>query len=84
VDISVDANVSDKHTVSIFRDEYEDSVFLYESTSQISILSPSSSLKMETVCFSETLVPTDESTRHKNPEEHHYDPHAVKTSKLIQ
>jgi hypothetical protein len=27
---------------------------------------------METVCFSETLASTDKSTRHQNPEEHHY------------
>jgi hypothetical protein len=26
---------------------------------------------METVCFSETLASTDESTRRHNPEEHH-------------
>jgi hypothetical protein len=32
----------------------------------------SSALKMETVCFSETLASTDESTRLKNPEEHHH------------
>jgi hypothetical protein len=30
-----------------------------------------SSLKMETVCFPETLASTDESTRCQNPEEHH-------------
>jgi hypothetical protein len=30
-----------------------------------------SALKMETVCFSETLASTDESTRRLNPEEHH-------------
>jgi hypothetical protein len=37
------------------------------------ILSPSSALKIETVCFSEMLASTDESTRCKNPEEqrHH-------------
>jgi hypothetical protein len=30
-------------------------------------------LKMETVCFSETLASTDESTRRQNPEQHrHY------------
>jgi hypothetical protein len=33
-----------------------------------------SALKMETVCFSETLATTDESTRRQNPEEHHH-PH---------
>jgi hypothetical protein len=27
---------------------------------------------METVCFSETLVSTDESTRRQNPEDHHH------------
>jgi hypothetical protein len=31
-------------------------------------------LKMETLCFSETLSPTDESTRRQNPEEQH-NPH---------
>jgi hypothetical protein len=31
----------------------------------------SSTLKMETVCFSETLSSTDESTRRQNPEHHH-------------
>jgi hypothetical protein len=31
---------------------------------------------METVCFSETLASTDESTRRQNPEEyHHHQPH---------
>jgi hypothetical protein len=29
---------------------------------------------METVCFSETLASTDESTRRQNPEEEHYHP----------
>jgi hypothetical protein len=29
-------------------------------------------LKMETVCFSETLASTDESTRHQNSEDHHH------------
>jgi hypothetical protein len=33
-----------------------------------------SALKMETVCFSETLASTDESIRRQNPEEHHH-PH---------
>jgi hypothetical protein len=33
-----------------------------------------SALKMETVCFSETLTSADEATRRQNPEEHH-DPH---------
>jgi hypothetical protein len=31
-------------------------------------------MKMETVCFSETLVSIDESTQRQNPEEHHH-PH---------
>jgi hypothetical protein len=31
---------------------------------------PPSALKMETVCFSETLASTDKSTRRQNPEEH--------------
>jgi hypothetical protein len=35
---------------------------------------PSSVLKMETACFSETLAYTDESTRRQTPE-HHYHPH---------
>jgi hypothetical protein len=34
-----------------------------------------STLKMETVCFSETLASADESTRRQNPEEQHYHPH---------
>jgi hypothetical protein len=29
-------------------------------------------LKMETVCFPETLASTYESTRRRNPEEHHH------------
>jgi hypothetical protein len=40
---------------------------------------------METACFFETLVSTDESTRRQNPEEHH-DPHRrenLKTQKNI-
>jgi hypothetical protein len=36
------------------------------------ILSLSSGLKMETVCFSETLVFTYESTRRHNPEQHYH------------
>jgi hypothetical protein len=32
-------------------------------------------LNMETVCFSETLLSTDESTRRQNPEEQHRHPH---------
>jgi hypothetical protein len=35
----------------------------------------SSGLKMETVCFSETLAPTDESRRRQNPEQDHHHPH---------
>jgi hypothetical protein len=31
-----------------------------------------SALKMEIVCFSETLASTDQSTRHQNTEEHHH------------
>jgi hypothetical protein len=34
---------------------------------------PSSALKMETVCFSDTLASTDKSTQHQNPEEDHQD-----------
>jgi hypothetical protein len=30
---------------------------------------------MEAVCFSETLAPTDESTRRQNPEEEHHLPY---------
>jgi hypothetical protein len=40
-----------------------------------------SALKMETVCFSETLTSTDELTRRQNPEQHR-NPPAVKTSNL--
>jgi hypothetical protein len=47
-DSSVHANVSKKHTVSIFKAE------------------------ALTVCFSETLASTDESTRRQNPEERHH------------
>jgi hypothetical protein len=36
------------------------------------ILHPSSTHKMEAVCFSETLVSTYESTWHHNPEEQHW------------
>jgi hypothetical protein len=39
-------------------------------------MSPSSglksALKMETLCFSETLASTNESTRRQNPEQHHH------------
>jgi hypothetical protein len=35
----------------------------------------SSALKMETVCFSETLASTNESTRRQDPEDHHHHPH---------
>jgi hypothetical protein len=35
-----------------------------------------SALKMETVCFSETLPCTYESTRHQNPEEEPHHPHS--------
>jgi hypothetical protein len=38
------------------------------------ILSPSSGLKMKTVCFSETIASTDESTWRQNPV-HHHDSH---------
>jgi hypothetical protein len=34
-------------------------------------MAPSAGLKMETVCFSETLASSDESTSRQNPEEHH-------------
>jgi hypothetical protein len=39
------------------------------------VLSLSSGLNMETVCFSETLASTDESTRRQNPQEHHHHHH---------
>jgi hypothetical protein len=35
------------------------------------LIGRSSALKMETVCFSETLASTYESIWHHNPEEHH-------------
>jgi hypothetical protein len=57
-DSSVDANVSEKHTVSIFRAD---------------ILSICSGLKMGTVCFSETMASTDGSKRRQNPDEEHLD-----------
>jgi hypothetical protein len=56
---SVDSNVSEKLTVSIFSTKGGD----------VMCLSPSSELKVETVCSSETLASTDESTRRQNPEE---------------
>jgi hypothetical protein len=34
-----------------------------------------SALKMDTVCFSETLASTEESTRRRNPEEQNHHPH---------
>jgi hypothetical protein len=41
-----------------------------------------SALKMETVCFSETLAPTNQSTWHQNPEEHHHHhPHHLENLK---
>jgi hypothetical protein len=48
VDSSVDANVSEKHNVPIFSPEDDDSMLLRNVLP--------SSLKMETVCFSETLA----------------------------
>jgi hypothetical protein len=47
----------------------------YMPTFRRNIPSPSSPLKMETVCFSETLASTNESTRRQNPEEEHYHLH---------
>jgi hypothetical protein len=38
-------------------------------------LSPSSALKTVTVCFAETLQPTDEFTWRQNPDEHHHPHH---------
>jgi hypothetical protein len=32
-------------------------------------------LHLQSLCFSETLASTDESTRRQNPEEHHHHPH---------
>jgi hypothetical protein len=53
-------------------------------------LDPTSALKMEKVCFSETLASTDESTWRQTPEEHNH-PHRrenlityLKTSYLFQ
>jgi hypothetical protein len=45
------------------------------------ILSPSSALKMETICLSETLVSTYEYTRSHKPEHHH--PHSFFLSVAI-
>jgi hypothetical protein len=39
---------------------------------QTNILSSSSALKVEIVCFSEILLSTYKSTWRQNPEEHHY------------
>jgi hypothetical protein len=52
-----------EHTVSIFTPEDGDKMF------------PSSTLKMETVCISEMLTSTNESTQRQNPEEQHHHPH---------
>jgi hypothetical protein len=38
---------------------------------QRNMLSPPSALKMETVCFSETMASTNQPTWRQNPEEHH-------------
>jgi hypothetical protein len=38
---------------------------------KLNILSPSSALKIETVCFTETLADTDESAWRQNPENRH-------------
>jgi hypothetical protein len=59
VDSLVDASVSEKHTVSIFRAE---------------VLCELSVLKMET-CFSEMLTSTGESTQHQDPEDQHHPHH---------
>jgi hypothetical protein len=61
-DSSVDASVSEKHTVAILRAE-------------VTMLGSSSAQKMETVCFSETMASSDESIRRRNPEEQHHHPH---------
>jgi hypothetical protein len=42
-----------------------------------------SALKMETVCFSETLASTDESTQHQNPEEHHHHQSKNKSTGIV-
>jgi hypothetical protein len=39
----------------------------------------SSALKMETACFSETLAPTNRSTKQFNPKEHHQNRHRYVT-----
>jgi hypothetical protein len=78
-------------TLTIFGKQYkhetDDLVLLACDTMQIrreiqtfqrNILSPSSGLKwlkMEAVCFSETLVSTYESMQHHNSEEHHHPHH---------
>jgi hypothetical protein len=79
----VEANVSEKRTVSIFRDEVTMlgirgpvalSFRLPFLPSYIISLIPSnvtSALKMETVRFSETLASTNQSTRRLSPEDHH-------------
>jgi hypothetical protein len=59
VDWSVDANVSVKRIVSIFRAEVTISLIPSIVTS---------ALKMETVGFSETKASTDQSTRRQNTE----------------
>jgi hypothetical protein len=46
------------------------------------MLSLSSDLKMETVCFSETLASTDESTRRQNTEEQYHHPHCRENLKF--
>jgi hypothetical protein len=43
------------------------------SSIDANIQSPSSALKMETVCISETLASTDESTWRQKPEEHYHE-----------
>jgi hypothetical protein len=60
MDWLIEANVSEKRAVFIFRAE---------------VLSLSSALKMEAARFSETLAPTSQSIRRLNPKEHHQNFH---------
>jgi hypothetical protein len=94
VDSSVGANVSEKHTVSIFRAEAAmlESGGIYtgleKGKAEGRILPfpniANSALKMETICFSETVASTDESTRRQNPEDHHHHhPHRRENLKCL-
>jgi hypothetical protein len=77
------SNVSEKHTVSIFRAEdhhrrenlklHRVDFYGEETLHTVRLLESlhTSNPKMETVSFSETLASTDESTRRQNPDHHH-------------